>query len=42
MAGSDEKGLYYLIFRKKYPNWMYAILFVVYILVIAIWVISKT
>ena len=42
MSGSEEKGLGYLIFKKKYPNWMYAILFVVYIAVIALWVISKT
>lgn len=42
MAGSDDQGLYNLIFKKKFPNWMYAILFVVYILAIAWWVMSKT
>lgn len=42
MTDSNEKGLYNLIFKKKFPNWMYAILFVVYILAIAVWVLSNT
>jgi len=42
MAGNDGNGLYNLIFKKKYPNWIYGILFAVYILVIAFWVMSRT
>ena len=41
MAGSEEKGLKYQVFKRKYPNWMYAILFVVYIILIAAWVLSQ-
>ena len=41
MAGSEEKGLSYFIFKKKYPNWVYAILAVLYIIANAVWIISN-